>query len=97
MTSSLSFADITSENDRFTLLCQADKITGFQWRNVEWQFTKYKPVMTIIKKQDDEKSEDADEKHLQAMSEMSELMKDSNKMQSWFESKEQEFNSLPED
>ena len=41
--------------------------------------------------------EDADEKHLQAMSEMSELMKDSNKMQSWFESKEQEFNSLPED
>jgi hypothetical protein len=24
-------------------------------------------------------------------------MKDSNKMQSWFESKEQEFNSLPED
>jgi DNA-binding protein YbaB len=41
--------------------------------------------------------EDADEKHLQAMSEMSELMKDANKMQSWFESKEQEFNSLPED
>jgi len=24
-------------------------------------------------------------------------MKDANKMQSWFESKEQEFNSLPED
>ena len=41
--------------------------------------------------------ENADEKHLQAMSEMSELMKDSNKMQSWFESKEQEFNSLPEE
>ena len=61
MTSSLSFADITSENDRFTLLCQADKITGFQWRNGEWQFTKYKPVMTIIKKHNDEKSAEDDD------------------------------------
>jgi len=41
--------------------------------------------------------EAGDEKHLQAMQEMSGLMKDSNKMQSWFDNKEQEFNSLPED
>ena len=60
LTSSFSFADITSEDERFTLLCQADKMTGFQWRDGEWQFTRYKPVMTIIKKHDDEKSAEDD-------------------------------------
>ena len=60
LTSSFSFADITSEDERFTLLCQADKMTGFQWRDGEWQFTRYKPVMTIIKKHNDEKSAEDD-------------------------------------
>jgi hypothetical protein len=41
--------------------------------------------------------EDADEKHLQAMSIMSELMRDPIKMKSWFDDKETEFNALPED
>ena len=41
--------------------------------------------------------EAGEEKHLQVMQEMSELMKDSNKMQSCFDNMEQEFNSLPED
>jgi|TARA_B110000967_G_C18467867_1_gene355913 hypothetical protein len=61
LTFSVSFADITSENEHLTLLCQADKITGFQWRDGEWQFTKYKPVTTIIKKHDDEKSAEDDD------------------------------------
>mgnify|MGYP000173799284 CR=1 FL=1 len=60
LTSGFSFADITSEDERFTLLCQADKMTGFQWRDGEWQFTRYKPVMTIIKKHNDEKSAEDD-------------------------------------
>jgi hypothetical protein len=41
--------------------------------------------------------EAADEKHLQAMNEMSELMQDPTKMQSWFKDKEKEFNALLED
>ena len=38
-----------------------------------------------------------DEKHLKAMNDMKELMKDSNAMKEWFENKKQEFDKLPED
>ena len=38
-----------------------------------------------------------DETHLEAMAKMNEIMKDSNRMQSWIEDKEKEFNSLPND
>ena len=58
---SYSIADITSVDERFTLLCQADKITGFKWRNGEWIQTNWKPDMTIIKKHDYEKSADDDD------------------------------------
>ncbi len=37
-----------------------------------------------------------DEKHLAAMNEMRNLMKTPNAMQEWFESKQKEFDALPE-
>jgi hypothetical protein len=61
LTFSISFADITSEEEHLTLLCQDDKVTGFQWRDGEWKFTKYKPVTTIIKKHNDEKNAEDDD------------------------------------
>ena len=41
--------------------------------------------------------ESGDESHLNAMSEMSELMQDAEVMQKWLDSKRKEFDSLPED
>ena len=38
-----------------------------------------------------------DEKHLQAMNEMNELMKTPEAMKEWFESKRKEFDALPQD
>jgi hypothetical protein len=38
-----------------------------------------------------------DEKHLQAMNKMSELMKSPDAIKKWFDDKQKEFDSLPED
>lgn len=38
-----------------------------------------------------------DEAHLKAMSEMQELMKNPEKMKSWFEDRKKEFDSLPDE
>ena len=59
--SNYSIADITSIDERFTLLCQDDKVTGFKWKNDEWKQTNWTPNMTVIKKHDYVKSADDDD------------------------------------
>ena len=59
--SNYSIADITSIDERFTLLCQDDKATGFKWKNDEWKQTNWTPGMTVIKKHDYVKSADDDD------------------------------------
>ena len=44
-----------------------------------------------------EMHEKGDEEHIKVMNEMMELMKDSQAMQEWMESKRKEFDALPED
>jgi len=58
--SSFSNAKITSYDERFTLLCEIEDSTGFDWSNGNWHRTNFKAGQKyIIKKQDDEKSVDA--------------------------------------
>ena len=55
--SSISNAKITSYDERFTLLCEIEESTGFNWSNGNWHRTHFKAGQKyIIKKQDDEKS-----------------------------------------
>jgi hypothetical protein len=54
-------------------------------------------ILVLSQSHGKEKLEDGDEKHLKAMAKINELMKDSNKMQSWFDNKVKKFESLPED
>ena len=58
-TSSLSIADVTSPNDRFTLLCEAVGVPGFKWTDNGWEATIFSgPKLTIVKKQEYEKHRD---------------------------------------
>ena len=60
--SSYSNAEITSFDERFTLLCEIEDSTGFNWSNGNWHQANFKAGKKyIIKKQDDEKSEDAED------------------------------------
>ncbi|WP_435187477.1 hypothetical protein ACMAZA_04820 [Pseudothioglobus sp. nBUS_23] len=60
--SNYSNAEITSFDERFTLLCEIEDSTGFNWSNGNWYQANFKAGQKyIIKKQDDEKSEDADD------------------------------------
>ena len=60
--SSYSNAEITSYDERFTLLCEIEDSTGFNWSDGNWHRTNFKGGQKyIIKKQDDEKSEDAED------------------------------------
>ena len=52
LTSNFSIADVTSLDVRFTLLCQADDVAGFQWTNNRWKKANFPPDITIIKKHD---------------------------------------------
>ena len=57
--SNYSNAEITSYDERFTLLCEIEGSTGFNWSNGNWHQVNFKAGRKyIIKKQDDEKSED---------------------------------------
>lgn len=54
-------------------------------------------IAELSKAHGSEMFQSGDAAHLQAMEEMMELMNDSGAMGKWFESKEQEFDALPED
>ena len=60
--SNYSNAEITSYDERFTLLCEIEGSTGFNWSNGNWHQVNFKAGRKyIIKKQDDEKSIDAED------------------------------------
>ena len=49
-------ADVTSPDDRFTLLCEAVGVPGFKWTDDGWEATIFSgPKLTIVKKQEYEK------------------------------------------
>ncbi len=54
-------------------------------------------IAELSKAHGSEMFQSGDEAHLQAMEEMMELMKDPEAMGTCFESKEEEFNALPDD
>jgi hypothetical protein len=70
--SSYSNADINSVDERFTLLCEIEDSTGFNWSDGNWHRTNFKGGQKyIIKKEADEKSiDDADFNYSDATYEM---------------------------
>jgi len=54
-------AEITSKEERFSLLCEAEKSTGFRWENNDWAKKNWTLERYIITKQDYELSSDTDE------------------------------------
>jgi hypothetical protein len=65
--------------------------------NEKFQADSFKEIAELSKQHGTEMFQKKDAAHLKAMAEMGELMKESEKMQSWFESKKEEFESLPQD
>ncbi len=63
----------------------------------EFHAETFEEMAEISKKHGMEMHQKADEEHLKAMQEMSELMKTHEAMKEWMESKRKEFDSLPED
>jgi hypothetical protein len=62
LSSSYSNAEISSYDERFTLLCEIEDSTGFNWSGGNWHQTDFSGGRKyIIKKQDDEKSVDAED------------------------------------
>ena len=56
-----SNAEITSFDERFSLLCEAEQSTGFRWRDDAWKKMNWTLPKYIITKQDYEPSSDWDE------------------------------------
>ncbi|QBP41277.1 DUF1059 domain-containing protein [Paenisporosarcina antarctica] len=65
--------------------------------NKEFHANTFEEMAEIIKNHGAEMFQKADEKHISAMNEMKETMKSPESMKTWFESKKEEFNALPED
>jgi len=58
-TTSISNAEITSFDEQFTVLCEIESSTGFNWSNGNWHQTKFTAGQQyIIKKESDEHSKD---------------------------------------
>jgi hypothetical protein len=62
----------------------------------EFNADNFEEMATLSKKHGMEMFQAGDEKHLIAMNQMNELMKDPQAMHEWFESKRKEFESLSE-
>jgi len=59
LTSNFSIANITSVDEKFSLLCEAIGVPGFKWKDGKWETTIFSgPKMTIVSKQDYEKGID---------------------------------------
>jgi len=63
----------------------------------EFHANSFEEIAEMSKKHGMEMFQKGDEKHLQAMNEMKELMKTPEAMKEWFESKRKEFDALPQD
>ena len=63
----------------------------------EFHANTFEEIAEMSKKHGTEKFQIGDEQHLKAMNKMMELMKSPEAMTKWFENKNKEFNSLPED
>jgi hypothetical protein len=57
----------------------------------------FEEIAELSKKHGMEMFQQADEKHLQAMNDMRQLMTTPDAMKEWFDSKKKEFNALPDD
>ncbi|MBL6446717.1 DUF1059 domain-containing protein [Fulvivirga sp. 29W222] len=64
--------------------------------DLEFRADTFEEIAEISKKHGTEMFQKGDEVHLKAMEGMKELMKDTAKMQEWFERKRREFDSLPD-
>ena len=62
----------------------------------EFHATTFEEMAEMSKKHGTEMHEKGDEAHIKVMKEMMELMKDPKAMQEWMESKQKEFDALPE-
>jgi len=62
----------------------------------EFRADTFEEMAELSQKHGMEMFQQKDEPHLEAMEKMRELMQAPEKMQQWFESKQSEFNSLPE-
>ena len=63
----------------------------------EFHAKTFEEMEEMSKKHGTEMYKKGDKKHLKAMKEMMELMKDPKAMKVWFESKKKEFDALPAD
>jgi hypothetical protein len=63
----------------------------------EFHANSFEEMADLSKKHGMEMFQKGDEKHVQAMNDMRQLMKSPEDMKNWFENKRKEFNSLPED
>ena len=57
----------------------------------------FEEIAELSKKHGMEMFKQADEKHLQAINDMMQLMKTPDAMKGWFDSKKKKFNDLPDD
>lgn len=64
--------------------------------NTEFHANTFEEMAEISKKHAMEMFQDKDEAHINAMSEMQELMKSPDAMQTWFANKRLEFDALPD-
>lgn len=64
--------------------------------NKEFHAKTFEDMAEMSKKHGTEMFQKNDKKHLKAMNEMMELMKNSKAMKQWFEGKRKEFDALPE-
>lgn len=63
----------------------------------EFQANTFEEIAEMSKQHGMEMFQKKDEAHLKAMNEMQTLMQDPKAMETWFENKRNEFDSLPED
>ena len=65
--------------------------------DVKFHANSFEEIAEQSKKHGMEMFRNGDQAHLQAMNEMMELMKTPDAMKSWYDAREKEFNSLPEE
>jgi hypothetical protein len=63
----------------------------------EFRATTFEEMAEMSKKHGMEMYEKGDERHVKVMNEMKELINDPDAMKEWIESKQKEFDALPED
>jgi len=63
----------------------------------EFHAKNFEEIAEMSKKHGMEMYEKGDEEHIKVMKDMMELMKDPGAMKEWMESKQKEFDALPED